>query len=83
MRGSALRAALLAGIAAALAACSGKPKDKASFQASVDSMTPHLDSTRRALDSSKTGAAIGAQVDTTKLGARKTESILTKARKSP
>jgi hypothetical protein len=67
------------GIAAALAACSGKPKDKASFQASVDSMTPHLDSTRRALDSGKTGAP----VDTTKLGAAKTESILTKARKSP
>ena len=82
MKRSAWRAASLAGIAAALAACSGKPKDKASFQASVDSMTPHLDSTKAALDSSKTGAAIGAQVDTTKLGARKTESILTKARKS-
>ena len=27
-------------------------------------------------------AAVGAQVDTTKLGAAKTESILTKARKS-
>jgi hypothetical protein len=80
---SALRAASLVGIAATLAACSGKPKDKASFQASIDSMTPHLDSTKRALDSSKTGAAIGRQIDTTKLGARKTESILTKARKAP
>ena len=82
MKGSALRAAGLITIAAALAACSGKPKDKASFQASVDSMTPHLDSTKKALDTGRTGAAIGAQVDTTKLGAAKTESILTKARKS-
>ena len=82
MKGSALRAAGLITIAAALAACSGKPKDKASFQASVDSMTPHLDSTKKALDTARTGAAIGAQVDTTKLGAAKTESILTKARKS-
>jgi hypothetical protein len=82
MNGSAWRAATLVGIAAALAACGGKPKDKASFQASIDSMTPHLDSTKAALDSSKTGAAVGAQVDTTKLGAAKTESILTKARKS-
>jgi len=83
MRWSAWRAALVVGIAATLAACSGKPKDMVSFQASVDLMTLHLDSTRRALDFSKTGAAIGQQVDTTKLGARKTESILTKARKSP
>jgi len=82
MRGSAWRAASMVGIAAALAACGGKPKDKASFQASIDSMTPHLDSTRRALDSSKTGTAAG-QIDTTKLGAAKTESILSKARKSP
>ena len=82
MKGSAWRAATLVGIAAALVACSGKPKDKASFQASIDSMTPHLDSTKAALDSSRTGAAVGAQVDTTKLGAAKTESILTKARKS-
>ncbi|HEY2375881.1 MAG TPA: hypothetical protein VGH98_07880 [Gemmatimonadaceae bacterium] len=79
MKGSALRVASLVGIAVALAACSGKPKDKASFQASVDSMTPHLDSTKAALDSSK----VGVQVDTTKLGAAKTESILSKARKSP
>jgi hypothetical protein len=82
MKGSAWRAATLVGFAAALSACGGKPKDKASFQASIDSMTPHLDSTKAALDSSKTGAAVGAQVDTTKLGAAKTESILTKARKS-
>ena len=83
MKRSALRAASLVGVALALAACGGKPKDKASFQASIDSMTPHLDSTKRALDSSRTGAAAGAQVDTTKLGAAKTESILSKARKSP
>jgi hypothetical protein len=83
MKGSALRAASLVGMAVALAACGGKPKNKASFEASIDSMTPHLDSTKRALDSSRTGAAAGAQVDTTKLGAAKTESILSKARKSP
>jgi hypothetical protein len=83
MKGSTLRAASLVGMALTLAACSGKPKNEASFKASVDSMTPHLDSTRAALDSSKTGAAVGAQVDTTKLGAAKTESILSKARKSP
>lgn len=76
-------AASLMAIAMVLAACSGKPKDEASFKASVDSMTPHLDSTKSALDSSKTGAAVGAQIDTTKLGARKTESILTKVRKAP
>jgi len=83
MKGSALRSASLVGMTVALAACGGKPKDKASFEASIDSMTPHLDSTKRALDSSRTGAAAGAQVDTTKLGAAKTESILSKARKSP
>ncbi len=67
----------------ALGACGGGNKDKASFQAAADSMGTHLDSTKRALDSSKTGAAVGQQVDTTKLGAAKTESILTKARKAP
>ena len=74
------RLIVLAGITVALGACGG---NKADFQASVDSMGTHLDSTKRALDSSKTGAAVGQQVDTTKLGAAKTESILTKARKSP
>jgi len=76
------RLAALAGIMIALGACGGD-KDKASFQAAADSMGTHLDSTKRALDSSKTGAAVGRQVDTTKLGAAKTESILTKARKAP
>ena len=83
MKGSGWRALSLAGVALVLAACSGKPKDEASFKASIDSMTPHLDSTKAALDSSKSGAAVGAQVDTTKLGAAKTESILSKSRKSP
>jgi hypothetical protein len=75
------RVTAVAGIVVALGACGGG--NKASFQASADSMGTHLDSTRRALDSSKTGAAAGQQVDTTKLGAAKTESILTKARKAP
>ena len=74
------RLTALVGITVALGACGG---NKADFKASVDSMSTHLDSTKRALDSSKTGAAVGQQVDTTKLGAAKTESILTKARKNP
>lgn len=77
------RVAALTGIAVVLGACTGGDKDKASFQAAADSMGMHLDSTKRALDTSKTGAAAGQQVDTTKLGAAKTESILTKARKAP
>lgn len=77
------RLVVLTGIIVALGACTGGDKDKASFQAAADSMGMHLDSTKRALDSSKTGAAAGQQVDTTKLGAAKTESILTKARKTP
>jgi hypothetical protein len=77
------RLAAVAGLMVALGACTGGDKAKASFQASADSMGTHLDSTKRALDSSKTGAAAGRQVDTTKLGAAKTESILTKARKAP
>ena len=83
MRRISCRLLALAGITVALGACTGGDKDKASFQAAADSMGVHLDSTKRALDSSKTGAAIGKQVDTTKLGAAKTESILTKARKTP
>jgi hypothetical protein len=83
MRRFSCRLAAVAGITVALAACGGGNKDKASFEAAADSMGTHLDSTKRALDSSKTGAAAGRQVDTTKLGAAKTESILTKARKAP
>jgi hypothetical protein len=81
MKVSVLRSALIAGCAILLGAC-GKG-DKNDFQAAADSMGQHRDSTIRALDSSKTGAAAGQQVDTTKLGAAKTESILTKARKAP
>ena len=77
------RLVALTGIVMVLGACTGGDKDKASFEAAADSMGTHLDSTKRALDSSKTGAAVGQQVDTTKLGAAKTESILTKARKAP
>ena len=77
------RLVALAGVVVGLAACGAGDKDKANFKAAADSMSSHLDSTKRALDSSKTGAAVGQQVDTTKLGAAKTESILTKARKTP
>lgn len=81
MRVSMCRGVVLVGLAGVLGAC-GKGT-KSDFQASADSMGQHRDSTIRALDSSKTGAAAGQQVDTTKLGAAKTESILTKARKTP
>ena len=60
----------------ALAACGGG--NKQNFQASVDSMTKPHDSAVQALDSGQ-----ARQVDTTKLGAAKTESILSKARKQP
>jgi hypothetical protein len=60
----------------ALGACGGG--NKQSFQASIDSMTKPHDSAVKALDSGQ-----ARQVDTTKLGAAKTESILSKARKSP
>lgn len=72
-----VRAGMAVTIAAVLAACTGGNKEKASFEAAVDSMTRQRDSTVRALDT--TGVA--QHVDTTKLGARKTESVLTKARK--
>ena len=78
MSKSLLRAALVVAAATLFGACGGK-NDRATFQAAVDSMTPHLDSTKRALDSS--GA--NRKVDTTRLGAAKTESILSKARKAP
>lgn len=59
-----------------LAACGGG--NKQNFQASVDSMAKPHDSAVQALDSGK-----ARQVDTTKLGAAKTESILSKSRKQP
>jgi hypothetical protein len=64
------------GVIVALGACGGG--NKQNFQASVDSMTKPHDSAVQALDSGKM-----RQVDTTKLGAAKTESILTKERKAP
>jgi hypothetical protein len=64
------------GLIVALGACGGGSKQN--LQASVDSMTKPHDSAVQALDSGQ-----ARQVDTTKLGAAKTESILTKARKQP
>lgn len=83
MRQLLIGAVMLGGIALSLGACTGGDKAKANFQASADSLGMHLDSTKRALDTARTGPAVGQQVDTTKLGAAKTESILTKARKTP
>jgi hypothetical protein len=73
---SLFNAASAVAIAAVLAACGRGNKEN--FQASVDSMSVHRDSAVHALDSGQVH-----QVDTTKLGAAKTESILTKARKTP
>ena len=78
MSRSLLGVASVFAIATTLGACGGK-NDQAKFQAAIDSMTPHRDSTVNALDSTGTHR----QVDTTKLGAAKTESTLTKARKTP
>ena len=64
----------------ALAACLGLPAcggGHGQMQAAADSMTRQHDSTVRQMDSGRAPV-----VDTTKLGAAKTESILTKARKS-
>ena len=65
--------------AAALASCGGGDKDQHRLEAAMDSMSRPRDSAVRALDSTGTNKPI----DTTKLGAAKTESILTKARKRP
>ena len=83
MKRTSCRLFAITGVVVDLGACTVGDNDKPSIQAAADSMGTHLDSTKRALDSSKTGAAVGRQVDTTKLGAAKTESILTKARKTP
>jgi hypothetical protein len=64
----------------ALAACGGGDKDQRTMEAAMDSMTRPRDSAVRSLDSSGNP---GRQVDTTKLGAARTESILAKARKAP
>jgi hypothetical protein len=64
----------------AAAACGGGDKDQRTMEAAMDSMTRPRDSAVRSLDSS---ANPGQPVDTKKLGAAKTESILTKARKAP
>ena len=71
---------MLVSIAAAtLASCGGGDKDQRKLEAAMDSMSRPRDSAVRSLDS--TGA--NKPIDTTKLGAAKTESILTKARKRP
>jgi hypothetical protein len=62
-----------------LGACGGDDAEKAKFESAAGALAGQQDSSVRALDS----AGRRPQVDTTKLGAAKTESILTKARKSP
>ena len=79
MNAKLMRKCLTIVLAASAGACGGGNMDKAKFRAAVDSMTRPRDSTIRAMDS----AGTLPRVDTTKLGAAKTESILTKARKTP
>lgn len=74
---------LVRGFAAAVAiatlgACGGNA-DQAKLESAAGALTQQRDSSVKAIDSSKTLR----QVDTSRLGAAKTESILTKARKNP
>lgn len=75
---------LVRGIAAllvlgAFSACSGGNEDQAKLESAAGALAQQRDSAVRALDSNKTGRP----VDTSRPSAAKTESILTKARKSP
>ncbi len=63
----------------AAAACGGGAQEHQKVEAAADSMAVQHDSAVHQMDS---GRAAG-QVDTTKLGAAKTESILTSQRKKP
>ena len=73
------RGGMILAVALALGACTGGDADKKKFEAAAGALSERRDSTVKALDSSGTPG----QVDTTKLGAAKTESILAKARKRP
>ena len=66
-------------IGLAAAACAGGDKDQAKLEAAAGALVQQHDSGVKALDSTNSARP----VDTTKLGAAKTESILTKARKRP
>ena len=66
------------GALAVLGAC-GDNSDQAKLESAAGALANQRDSTVRAMDS--TGAP--RHVDTSRLGAAKTESILTKARKAP
>jgi ABC-type glycerol-3-phosphate transport system substrate-binding protein len=80
MRITPRRSAIVLAALACLAACGGAgDRDKASMQKAAQAMTQQRDSTINAMDSTRAGQ----QVDTSKLGAAKTESILTKVRKQP
>ena len=78
MSSTLVRGCIALALLAAVAACGGGKEGTAKLSAAVDSMTRPRDSAIRAMDS--TGAA--RNVDTTKLGAAKKESIRAKARKS-
>ncbi len=63
----------------AAAACGGGKAEHQKVQAAADSMAMQHDSAVHQMDSGRAAT----QVDTTKLGAAKTESILTVQRKKP
>ena len=60
------RVAGLAGLLCAIGACSGKPVDKGTMQAAVDSMTKQRDSTMSRMDSAGVVHSDTARIDTTK-----------------
>jgi hypothetical protein len=70
------RGGIVLAVALALSACTGGDADKKKFEAAAAGLAEQRD---KALDSTGTPG----KVDTTKLGAAKTESILAKARKTP
>lgn len=82
MRARSARGALLAaGVVTclAVAACGGGQSEHQKVEAAADSMAAQHDSAMHQMDSGRAAT----QVDTTKLGAAKTESILTSQRKKP
>lgn len=76
---SARVAGVIAGVVACLATACGGNAEHQKVQAAADSMATQHDSAVHQMDSGRAAT----QVDTTKLGAAKTESILTAQRKKP
>ncbi|HKO16446.1 MAG TPA: hypothetical protein VJU87_09405 [Gemmatimonadaceae bacterium] len=73
------RTAIVLAALTCIAGCGAGDKNNANMQKAAEAMTQQRDSTINAMDSTRSTQ----QVDTSKLGAAKTESILTKVRKQP